>query len=665
MTASDTTTRGGASVWQSLKGLPGVALRPRTSTAAWVKTDSGRRVEVQASGSALNHAPLLERTSQQSSSSGGAPAAGAPQPDAPPEFGYARGWDTKYLVRQELGRGGNGIVTLVVDRQTGEEFATKSIPKVLSDPDVSNRKRKDHVSAIRREVEVMRRLRGCLNVASLEEVYEDEHHVHLVMEACRGGALHHRIGDRHYSERTVASFMRAVLRTLAQCHSHKILHRDIKPGNFLLLSADDRAPLKAIDFGLAVFYNEKELPRTDLGLEGTPWFMSPESLQSKVYPASDVWSAGVMVHQLLTGRFPFDDRMTPHNPSLSRVWKSILTEEVNFSRSYWEGISEDAKDFVGQLLHKDPAKRPTAKEALKHPWLQGPGSIERMQGRPLSLAVVQRIQRFSQASAFKRTVLELIAEELLSDAQQGGRSEESVVPITKGARPIITCAQASPLEFLYEQVNLAGDRQAVDREALAEGLARLGYRLAPEEIERLLDQLDIGGTGMVAKSQLAASQIDWRVLQEDQRERWLALVKAAFEELDLDRDGLLSIDEIVSSMRNKLPPAEVDSAVRHALQEASRRGEGSSHNGSSHGGSAHGIGGGSSQHGSVGGSVRNGLDFKHFLRMLRAGSCDSLDLYDDRLGGSYGSLGNLSLLDKSTHGGNHVGTPLQTVVELD
>ena len=48
--------------------------------------------------------------------------------------------------------------------------------------------------------------------------------------------------------------------------------------------------------------------------------MSPESLQSKVYPASDVWSAGVMAHQLLTGRFPFDDRMTPHNPSLSRVW---------------------------------------------------------------------------------------------------------------------------------------------------------------------------------------------------------------------------------------------------------------------------------------------------------------------------------------------------------
>lgn len=71
--------------------------------------------------------------------------------------------------------------------------------------------------------------------------------------------------------------------------------------------------------------------------------------------------------------------------------QSILLDKLNFKRSCWDGISEEAKDFVAQLLNKDPAKRPTAKEALKHRWLRGSVS-DRSSGKPLSLKVVQRIQ---------------------------------------------------------------------------------------------------------------------------------------------------------------------------------------------------------------------------------------------------------------------------------
>ena len=95
--------------------------------------------------------------------------------------------------------------------------------------------------------------------------------VHIVMEMCQGGELWHRIGERHYSERTAASYMRGVLRTLAVMHSHHILHRDVKPGNFMLLADSDASPLKAIDFGLAMPFEPESLPMTNLGMEGTPW----------------------------------------------------------------------------------------------------------------------------------------------------------------------------------------------------------------------------------------------------------------------------------------------------------------------------------------------------------------------------------------------------------
>jgi hypothetical protein len=268
---------GGTSVWQSVKSfgraLPAWGAHPS-------KPEPSSRLDVHANSAVADRAAsYYHRTSSSPEGEdhrGAGQDAAAPQPPAAPSFGYSRALEQRFRVKREIARGGNGVVTLVEDIHTGQEWAMKSVPKVLTDPSASARKREGHAAAVRREVEVLRRLRGCLNVASLEEVYEDDARVHMVMELCRGGELHHRIGAAHYSERTVASFLRATLRTLAQCHANKILHRDVKPGNFLLSSDDDNAPLKAVDFGLAVFFEDAQLPRGDLGFEGTPWYMAPE-----------------------------------------------------------------------------------------------------------------------------------------------------------------------------------------------------------------------------------------------------------------------------------------------------------------------------------------------------------------------------------------------------
>jgi calcium-dependent protein kinase len=311
-------------------------------------------------------------------------------------------------------------------------------------------------------------------------------------------------------------------------------------------------------------------------------------------------------------------------------------DELKMSGSRWEGISDEAKDFVKVMLNKDPKQRPTAKEALKHPWLKGTIK-ERSSGSQLSLAVVQRIQRYSQSSVFKRSVLELIAEELLNDADSlmkaSVNSSAISCPLGPDARPLIEHPTASPLEYLYERLRLV-DKSLVDRSVLADGLREMGYSLTNEEVNRLLDQLDVGLTGKVGKAQLAASQIDWRSMQKNNTERWLSYARKAFSELDTDKDGVLSSEDMMALLRHKLPPAEVENALRHTLSEAARRrqeqSDDPSHHGSVDENSSH---GGSHHEGLLHEkSLRDGMNFRQFLRMLHIGSYDSLDLYEDRLG---------------------------------
>lgn len=578
-------------------------------------------------------------------------------------YGSAESFAARFELGGEISRGGNGVIRLVTERSTGQQYACKTLPKKLHATGsalVSDIKRQGHVEAIKREVSVLQQLEGSLDVARLDSVYEDATHVHMVMEYCTGGELWHAIGNQHYSERTVACFMRCVLRTLAQCHSHRILHRDVKPGNFLLLNGSASAPLRAIDFGLAIPYEEGSLPRTDLGLEGTPWYMAPEVLSSAVTPASDLWSAGVMAYQLLSGKLPFNDRRNPNSPSITAIWQAIFKGKVDFGGNTWATISEEAKDFVKALLHSDPTKRPTAKEALKHPFLAKRGADDRSTGRHLGMKVLKRIQRYGQSSLFKRTVLELIAEDLLSLPHADG---EGACEIDSDMKPVFSDVHDCAMEYLYSQLSF-DEGDVVDRQQLEEGLKKIGYtKLEASELDRMLDQLDVGRSGRVAKSQFAASQLDWRLAQLHHRERWLRAARQAFAALDTNSDGLIDVDNITQTLRAKLPPNEVAAAVKRAMADAEAKKSITA--ATSAGTSAPSAPVAIPRNR----SAEEGIDFETFLAMLRDSSLDSLDLYDDRSGSSRGTsmragAGVAALLDRSLQGADHFAPALQPVAEV-
>lgn len=153
-----------------------------------------------------------------------------------------------YKMGRKLGQGQFGTTYLCTEISTGIDYACKSIAK---------RKlvTKEDVEDVRREIQIMHHLSGHDNVVTIKGAYEDPLYVHIVMKLCSGGELFDRIIERgYYSERKAAELTRIIVGVVEACHSLGVMHRDLKPENFLLVNKDDDLSLKAIDFGLSVFF---------------------------------------------------------------------------------------------------------------------------------------------------------------------------------------------------------------------------------------------------------------------------------------------------------------------------------------------------------------------------------------------------------------------------
>ncbi|CAI0549451.1 unnamed protein product [Linum tenue] len=174
-----------------------------------------------------------------------------------------------YILGRELGRGEFGITYLSTDKETKEALACKSISKRKLRTAVD-------IEDVRREVAIMASLPDHPNIVKLRATYEDYENVHLVMELCEGGELFDRIVARgHYSERAAASVTRTVAEVVRMCHVNGVMHRDLKPENFLFANKKENSPLKAIDFGLSVFFKPGEIFTE---IVGSPYYMAPEML---------------------------------------------------------------------------------------------------------------------------------------------------------------------------------------------------------------------------------------------------------------------------------------------------------------------------------------------------------------------------------------------------
>ncbi|KAL7258143.1 hypothetical protein ACSBR1_004297 [Camellia fascicularis] len=259
--------------------------------------------------------------------------------------------DNKYIFGDEIGKGAYGRVYKGLDLENGDFVAIKQVS-------LENIAQED-LNIIMQEIDLLKNLNH-KNIVKYLGSLKTKTHLHIILEYVENGSLANIIKPNKFGpfpESLVVVYIAQVLEGLVYLHEQGVIHRDIKGANILTTK---EGLVKLADFGVATKLTEADV--NTHSVVGTPYWMAPEVIEmSGVCAASDIWSVGCTVIELLTCVPPYYD-LQPM-PALFRI---VQDEHPPIP----DGLSPDITDFLQQCFKKDARQRPDAKTLLLHPWIQ-------------------------------------------------------------------------------------------------------------------------------------------------------------------------------------------------------------------------------------------------------------------------------------------------------
>ncbi|CAN7052551.1 hypothetical protein IGI04_027714 [Brassica rapa subsp. trilocularis] len=260
-----------------------------------------------------------------------------------------------YELGRRLGSGSFAVVWLAKHRSSGLEVAIREIDKKKLNPKVRD--------SLLKEISILRTI-DHPNIIRLHEAIETGDRIFLVLEYCSGGDLAEYINlHGKVSEPVAKHFMRQLALGLQALQEKHCIHRDLKPQNLLLSSKEVTPLLKIGDFGFARSLTPEAMAETFCG---SPLYMAPEIIRNRKYDAkADLWSAGAILFQLVTGKPPFD------GTNQFQLFHNIVRDtELKFPEDALNEIHPDCVDLCKSLLRRDPIERLTFREFFSHRFLQ-------------------------------------------------------------------------------------------------------------------------------------------------------------------------------------------------------------------------------------------------------------------------------------------------------
>ncbi|XP_072913653.1 calcium/calmodulin-dependent protein kinase type II subunit beta isoform X4 [Hemitrygon akajei] len=293
----------------------------------------------------------------------------------------------EYQIHEELGKGAFSTVRRCIKLSTGQEYAAKMI-------NTKKLPARDH-QKLEREARICRLLKHS-NIVRLHDSISEEGYHYLVFDLVTGGELFEDIVAReYYSEADASHCIQQILEAVLHCHQMGVVHRDLKPENLLLASKCKGAAVKLADFGLAIEVQGEQ--QAWFGFAGTPGYLSPEVLRKEAYGKPvDIWACGVILYILLVGYPPFWDE------DQHKLYQQIKAGAYDFPSPEWDTVTPEAKNLINQMLTINPAKRITATEALKHPWVCQRSTVASMMHRQ---ETVECLKKFNARRKLKGAIL--------------------------------------------------------------------------------------------------------------------------------------------------------------------------------------------------------------------------------------------------------------------